>query len=590
MAKRNLIGARNQAARPAAPPGTKEPSAARGLWLQRVLLALAALCLLGLFSTEIADTDFWWHLKTGEYILQRRALPVPDPFSYTADLGKPAYPGEERIRYFNLTHEWLAQVVWHLVYRAAGFPGVVLFKALLLSAFCAIAGVLAARRSGEFWWGLAAAAATAPLASLFSADRPALVTFTLVAVFIFILERGGPLWLLPLLSVIWANSHGGFFLGWVILGAYAAGASIESWFRGAVGSPRRVWIVTILSIALSGLNPSSFHIFQILAAYRQSYLTQNLIEWSRPHLWGPPYLFNILLYAAAVLLVVQWRRVRSSDWLLYLAFSTAALAAFRNIPLIAFLAPILIATYFPWRVKVPRLAGPAAAVLLGAGLAVGVAQGRFFQLRAALWRFPAGAADFLVAHRIREPIFNTYEYGGYLIWRLWPDYRVFIDGRALDESVYRDYVRILGSSGSTNEESRFARRHMLARYGVGAIVANGFEYTTGTLYSMIPALADPAETEWQLAYEDPQGLVFLRHPPPGLPLLDKSRVAGHLEAECRLHIEKDPELCLCARTLGFLFLRFGDAARARRSFALYLASPHQYDPAAEKAYRGLARQ
>ncbi|MBI3697208.1 MAG: hypothetical protein HY238_20530, partial [Acidobacteria bacterium] len=232
------------------------PPKPRSVWLERVTLALAALCLLGLFSTEAGDTDFWWHLKTGQYIVAQRRLPVPDPFSYTADLGKPAYPGEERVRYFNLTHEWLAQALWYLIYRVAGFPGVVLWKALLLSAFCALGGLLAARRGGSLYWGLGACAATATLASLFSADRPALISFFLVALFIWVLERGGPLWILPILSVVWANSHGGYLLGWVILGAYTAGAF------------RRLAPVALVSIAASGLNPSFFRILQILLDYR----------------------------------------------------------------------------------------------------------------------------------------------------------------------------------------------------------------------------------------------------------------------------------------------------------------------------------
>jgi hypothetical protein len=74
-----------------------------------------------------------------------------------------------------------------------------------------------------------------------------------------------------------------------------------------------------------------------------------------------------------------------------------------------------------------------------------------------------------------------------------------------------------------------------------------------------------------------------------MPVLDRSHVVAHLEAECRLHIERDPELCLCARTLGLLFLNAGDRRRAQGSLALYLASPHEPDPEAEAAYRRLLR-
>ncbi len=530
-----------------------------------MLLALGGLCLLGLFSNEISDTDFWWHLKTGQFVLQRRALPVPDVFSYTADLGRPAYSGEEKVRYFNLTHEWLAQAVWYVIYRIGGFPAVVLFKALLLAFLCAIAGFLAARRAGDFRWGLLAAAAAASLAVEFAADRPALITFLLVAVFVWILECGRPLWLLPALSVVWANSHGGFFLGWVILAIYTL-------------TDRRLWRVALISVAVSGLNPSFFRIVEILAAYRQSYLTQTLIEWSRPYLWGPPYAFNILLYTAAAVMALSWRRVALRDGLLFLAFGAASLLAYRNLTLTAFLAPILIVAYLPRRPALPSITGPLLALLLSAGLAAGIASGRFFQLRAALWKFPAGAADFLLARNIQAPLFNTYEYGGYLIWRLWPRQRVFIDGRALNESVYQDYVRALNASD---------QRQVLDRYRIGVVVANAFEYTTGTLYPLVLDLANAAETDWQLVYEDPQALVFLRRPPPDIPSLPKSRVTDHLETECRLHVEKDPELSLCARTLGYFFLQSRDPRRARSLLALYLANARDRDADAEKTYQQL---
>ncbi len=546
------------------------------------MLVLAALCLLGLFSTEIADTDFWWHLKTGEYIWQHRSLPVPDPFSYTADLGAPVFAGETRVRYFNLTHEWLGQLLWYAVYRLAGFPGVVLFKALLLTGFCGISGLLTARRTGSRYWGLAAAGAAASVAVLFSADRPALLTFLFVAVFVWILERGSPLWVLPVLALVWANCHGGFILGWVVLGAYAAGATISRRLGRPGPSPRRLWLITLVSMAVSGLNPSYFHIVEILAAYRRSSLQRGLVEWSQPFLWGPPYTFDILLYAAAAVLIAARRRVRMSDWLLFLLFAAASLLAFRNILFTAFLAPILIASYFPWQRRLPASAAPAVCLLLAALLGAGIFRGRFFQCRAALWKFPAGAAEFLLANHAGARLFNTYEYGGYLIWRLWPRQRVFIDGRALNESVYQDYVRALGDSRGD------AREQVLARYGVEAIVANGFESTSGVIYPMVLALASPAEANWRLVYQDPAAMVFLRHPPAGMHGLPKSAIGEHLEAECGLYLDKDPELCLCARTLGLLFLRGGDAQRARRWLSRYLSSPHEPDPEAEAAYRGLS--
>src|SRR5436190_926978 len=116
-------------------------------WLQITALALAAICLLGWFSNEAADTDFWWHLKTGQYIVQSHTLPVPDPFGYTTSLIAATHPAEEPVRHFNLTHEWLAQALMYIVYLIGGFPLIILARAVLLAGICALAGFLAARLS-----------------------------------------------------------------------------------------------------------------------------------------------------------------------------------------------------------------------------------------------------------------------------------------------------------------------------------------------------------------------------------------------------------------------------------------------------------
>jgi hypothetical protein len=534
-----------------------------------LLLALTALLLLGLFSTEIADPDFWWHLKTGQYIVTQHRLPVPDPFAYTTASATPVSADEAATRHFNLTHEWLAQAVWYLVYSAGGFGAVVLWKALLLAILCALTGWVAWRRTGSPLWGLAAALAAAALAIEFDRDRPGILSYVFTAAFLAIFESRRRLWLLPVLAVVWANCHGGFFLGWIVCGAYAA----ESLLRRTLDT-RRVLLMGGLSAVLSGLNPNGYAALATVLRYRQSPLQSTLIEWSRADLWGPPYAFDLLLYGAALALLLSWRRVRPADWILFAAFAGAAITAFRNEMLIGLLAPVLIAAYFPWKRRLPAPAHLAAALLLAGGLVWGCARGRFFQLRAAEWRFPAGASAFLAEHPIAAPLFNTYEYGGYLIWK---GERVFIDGRALSEAVFQDYRTILAAP--PNEPARAA---LLRKYDVGLIVVNAFEYNAGTLYPLVLALPD-----WKLVYEDPQALVLVHDLPPGMPALDASRLLDHLDAECRLHVEHDPDLPGCARTLGDYFLRAGDRVRARRALELYLQHPYPGDTDARRAYMQL---
>jgi hypothetical protein len=535
------------------------------------LVSFTALLLMGLFSSELSDPDSWWHLKTGEYIVTEHRLPYPDPFAYTTAHAAPAYAGEERTRHFNLTHEWLAQAGMYLAESAGGLGAVVLVRAFLLAAMCGFVGLVAWRRAGSLLWGIAAALATAWLAVEFAHDRPSILSFAFTAAFIALFEFERYLWLVPALALVWANCHGGFFLGWVVCGAY----TVEALVRRAPDL-RRVAAVSAAAVLLSGLNPNGFGVLGTILDYRRSALQSTLIEWSRPALWGEPYAFDVLLYAAALTLLLSWRPARPADWLLFAAFAAAALTAFRNEMLVGIVAPILIATYFPWKRALPSAARWIAAAALLAALVAGMARGSFFQLRAAEWRFPSGAASFLRDHRISAPLFNTYESGGYLIWRGIP---VFIDGRALSESVFSDYRTILAAPPGDP-----ARRELLARYGIGAVVMNAFEYNSGSLYGL--ALALPGSAEWKLVYEDPQAMVFLREVPAGLPVLDKGRILDHLQGECEIHIARDPEFSLCARTLGDLFLRAGDNARARHALALYLQHPYNgiADPEARRAY------
>ncbi len=386
------------------------------------------------------------------------------------------------------------------------------------------------------------------------------------------------LWALPVMFAVWANCHGGYFLGFVVLGAYVAEGLWQR--RGE----RMLWLVSAASVAASALNPNGLGIFRTLFEYRSSYMQGRLLEWARPVLW-PPAPFSVLLAAAVGLMLWQRRRVRPADWLIAAAFGAAALSALRNTAFVGIVAPVLIAGSWPWRKPLPGLARALAPAALLAGVAwIAIAGGRF-EFRAAMWKYPVGAADFLKAHHVTSPLFNTYEHGGYLIWRLAPGERVFIDGRALSDALFLDYARILYNHDDNDGQP--SGEQLLDRYGIGAIVMNTFEPATGSVYVLAPALADPAQKTWKLVYDDAEALVFMRTPPPGVTPLNSLDVLTHMEAECSLHLENEPEYPRCARSLGDVFLKIGDRQRARRWLATYLEKSRQADPEAEQALQKL---
>ena len=554
------MASRKATARASAAPEKPAKAAGRA---RPVVLALASLLLLVAFSGEIRDTDIWLHLKTGEHTLATRALTVPDPFSYTSGIAKQRYAGEETTRYFNLTHEWLAQVLMYATYRVAGFPGLVLGRALLLIFFCGAIGWIAFRRTADFPISVAAALSAAGIAIHFQQSRPFLVTFVCLAIAVAILETRRWMWLLPPLFLIWANCHAGFFLGWLVLAAYCAEA--------AFAKERRLWLVAGACFLASCLNPNGLRVIQILFYYRSSGIQTDLLEWQRPKFWEPG-MYSFLLFGSLVVLVLARRRVRAADWVLYFGFAAISLLAVRNTIFMALAGPIVLAAYLP---KI-RGARSAAALLAAAylvwNLVPAAAAGDVFALRAAEWQLPSGAADFIQTHRITARMYNPYETGGYLVWRLWPMQRDFIDPRGLSEEAYADYKQIL-----------LGRAELLRKYGIEMVVLDGFDYISGQVYPLAVDLANGKDPGWNLVYAAADGFIYMRQPPPGVqPLNAPDALFPSLEAQCDLHLRHDARRPRCARGLAELYAFDGNTDRALQLMDLYLQRKVEPDPEAEQ--------
>ncbi len=540
--------------------------AAAPAWLKPLILALTTLLFLTWFSGEVADTDIWLHLMTGRHTFETRALTVPDPFSYNSALISPAYPNEAKTRYFNLTSEWLSQVLMHLSYSAAGFPGLVLVRALLLVALCWLVGVMVWWRTDGFYRSVIAAVACAGVAVNFQQSRPFLVTFLFLALTMAALERRRWMWALVPLFILWGNLHAGYFMGWVLLGAHCAEALLLRLRKQPVPGERQLWLVSFACIAASGLNPNGWRAIEIVIAYRGSTIQSLNPEWMRPAFWEPSG-YSLILFGTLALMLFSWRKVRPADWLLYPIFALASLMAVRNTILLGTVGAVLFGAYLPtFRRALPRLAEWAFALALTAGIAFGFSTGDAFQLHAAEWMLPSGAADFLQAHKITGRIFNIYETGGYLVWRLWPAQRDFIDPRGLSEEAFADYYRILNFAPSTGGKSA---EELLDKYGVEVLVLTAFDRSSGEVLRLPVALADPSQTTWKLVQADNRSLVFMRQPPAGVQPLPNLQVFASIESACQLQLEHQPRKPQCARGIANIYNIIGDAARARQWMTFY---------------------
>ncbi|MCP4363654.1 MAG: hypothetical protein GY796_37115 [Chloroflexi bacterium] len=419
--------------------------------VRRLFAALFFIALFAMGVREALDPDMWWHLRTGEIILQQ-GIPRQDVFSFTA------------LDHAWVTHEWLSQVVMWLGYQAGGFPGLIVLFALLIALsywllylvcdgrpYLAAFIVLLAAITSAIVWGV----------------RPQIFNLLLSAVFVHVVERvkngryvRRTLWLLPLFMLFWANFHSGYLLGVVLLGTYVVGEAGQQLLdKGDErtldwAAIRHLFVVTIVSFLVAVLNPSGtelwiYPFFTLGSSAMQTYIQ----EWHSPNfhvaLFWP---FAAMLAGGAVSFIFSQRRMTATDLLLFGGTGAAGLVSARNIPLFAVIATPIIARHTLsalWGTKLyPVLGGekpepaPARMMEILNWLLLGVAVMGVLgwtaakidnQTTAVAERYPKLAVDFLEANGLAEAHgYNSYNWGGYLIWRGLP---VFVDGRA---DVYGD--------------------------------------------------------------------------------------------------------------------------------------------------------
>jgi hypothetical protein len=397
----------------------------------------------------IEDPDLWWLLRAGQHMVETRTLLRTDPFSYTA-------AGAHW-----LNHAWGFELLLYAVYAAAGTTGLILAQAISTVGIC---GVLyrALRREGTPTWAALGLLMIGTVATYgFWRARPQLVTYLGLAVFWSVLRdfRAGRVgrrslrWL-PLLTVAWVNLHGGFLIGLVLVGLALVGEAVDTAFAGGESRPglahrtRALGLTLVLSTLAAFLNP--FHYETIVFPWQviSERLSQDFItEWASLPFQDPQVaLLEGLVALFVVLSLLTPRRVPLSDLGVVVLFVYLGLNAGRNAPLLVIvLLPVLGRALAEWLATGPRhLVGRAGGrwwILIAAGLLVaalgawrsGLPRVVAERLRPGLGvgtNFPAGAVAYLKAHRLPPRLLNEYVWGGYLIWHLYPDYRVSIDGRA----------------------------------------------------------------------------------------------------------------------------------------------------------------
>lgn len=515
------------------------------LSVRRLLVFVLMSVVFVLAARPVSDPDFWWHLRAGKLIWETRAVPHADVFSAT-------FAGREWV-----AHEWLSEVLMYLVHQSLGYAGLVVCFALVISAAMWIAYRRCAAAARHPYVAGFALLLGALAASPTWGARPQMFSFLFAAVFLALLDdyaagrsRRAVWWLVPL-TALWANMHAGFALGLALVALTVVGLFLDCWSSGdesdeslGVGSDagrsfdgsegrslgracdgQSLWrrVRTLVSVFAAcvlavALNPNGVRLYLYpFETLTSRAMMKYINEWFSPDFHEPMFQpLALLLFATFAAMVLSRVRVRPSSLLLLAATGYMALRSGRNVPFFALAAmPLLAEHAWKWLTRQrwgAWLARPERSEASGAALKLALNVLMFVAAPTALvllrvgqvaarqsadeaQNYPVAAVAFMRENHLPQPVFNEYGWGGYMIWNLYPDYRVYIDGRA---DVYGD--EYLEEFLHTHDGVA-GWRAPLERNGVRTV----FVRPDVPLASLLRQ-----DGGWRLAFEDKQAVIFVR--------------------------------------------------------------------------------
>ena len=526
----------------------------RSLFLGFAGLALIYAFLAGFHTLE--DFDLGWQLASGKWIVQHHQIFSIDVFSYTA-AGQPwIYPA-------------LSGIFFYACFMVGGYALLTWVGALVSAGTLAI---LLRRNSVAV---AAVALLAVPMIASRTQPRAEMFTTILFAAYLALLwkhyrSHRAALWLLPFLMVLWVNLHPGFISGLIVCLAYVCieGFDCASTQRrtDAIGRLRSAWIWLALTPLATFLNPWGPGIYAALARQARAQNLHNLwiVEWGGIHpswnsfgqaidLRDPQSSFWWLALVALVCTgFALWRK----QWGAAVLLAGSVILTFRHQRLQGLFACVVVivagslleeilqaereaksskkAKSLRGRpLRLARGYGLIAILILIAGTStlrsVDLVTNRYYMRADQLasfgtglsrW-FPERAVQFLQREKPPGNIFNGYSLGGFLTWRLYPEYRDYIDSRALPfgpELFFRAYDLAAGPPDSA------AWTHEADARGINAIVAPISRYQGMTVFPQLHNFCH--SKSWTPVYLDEVSVVILRRTP------ETEGLAARLHIDC----------------------------------------------------------
>lgn len=421
-------------------------SSASGRPIERLLAVFSTLtlCVVALRYglMPVGDYDYWWQVRTGQEIWQQHSLLLQEPFSYLA-YGRP----------------WLykdggAELLFYFLHHYTGVTGAVLLKAAAFLLWLGILSYTAVRYRGAPWWVVVPILVFGIEGSAFRVvERPQTLAFAMTALLLWVIERhrtagGSLLWCFPLLAVT-ANLHRAVWLMPPLLIAYGVSRVLDAKISGvawrrALAAERATLGQLLLGCLGALVTPFTVHsLFTSVSMVGSQDYSSRIPEWqplTANLLWdASPWAIGSVALAVLALLA-RGRKQAPWDLALLLLALLIGLRSVRFIPYLFLLGALPTCsglTQLAHRISNDavqqrvRLVGATLATLLAAGAGLLALESRLPLPHVGLQRHhqPEAALSFVRAHQLNGRVFNEFQHGGYLIFHLWPQTQVFIDGR-----------------------------------------------------------------------------------------------------------------------------------------------------------------
>jgi len=501
----------------------KNPKTARVLFAASVFIGIFFLAL-----KASTDPDLFWHLKTGEIIWQYKTIPHTDWFSYTMS----DYP--------RIDFEWLSEILMFLIWKAAGFGGLAVFFALVITAAFGYL-IPESIENRPFFLTRFLAMLGAFVSSLTFGSRPQMISILGIAIVTFIIakykqsDQNKIVWLLPLVFLLWANMHGGFIfgIGFIVIFLALENFLIKQkervpgaeWLKLYNPLTREKWKKLVcsflISLLLTFFNPYTWHIYQeIYKATSDTYDKNIIIEWLAPNFHTAE---GIVFGFYVVFIFIILATIKKIDLLSFVLIPVVMFFAFqagRNIPFFVIIS-------LPFLVKsLAELENVFSSLLNKKLFAIAISGFLVFYLPAtngtlnAIKTFSGGqeqaqeggypykALQFLLDNPSygTKNIFNSYGWGGYIIGnakcqmpnakKMQCEPKVFIDGRMSywklpDRHILKDYENIEYLSDGWEK--------LIDKYGISIIFIDKKMFLGNAL---------KFNNNWKNIYEDDLAIIY----------------------------------------------------------------------------------